>query len=464
MTIVIGTTSVDGSTMNAGSGEDLILPDGVVVSTATGSGIRASASDSDLLIMGKVFGQTYGVEMGSNADVDGRNTLTMMADSIASGYYAGVRTVGKFAVIDNAGLIRGTGEAGIWVSNNEYTNAVTIRNTGTIQGVTAGIVVVGGAMRLINYGRIAGGETNAAIQGGYAVDHITNRGLIDGSIGTSSSDDVVINRGTVTGPVSMGEGADRVDNRGGVIEGDITLGAGDDIYLPGASAETVDAGLGTDWLDFRAATVAVTLALDASVNSGGWAAGDDFTGFENVVGSNLGDTLIGDDGANTLNGMRGADSINGLGGNDIIDGGSGADTLNGGKGADTLKAGTGNDILIGGVGTDVLRGDAGADQFRFDDADFGGTNETVADQITDFSHAEGDRIHLSLVDAKTATSADDAFTYIGSKAFTGVAGQLRSETGNGKTYVMGDTDGNAIADFWIVLTGTMTLVKGDFVL
>ncbi len=33
-----------------------------------------------------------------------------------------------------------------------------------------------------------------------------------------------------------------------------------------------------------------------------------------------------------------------------------------------------------------------------------------------------------------------------------------------RTYVLGDTDGNAIADFWIVLTGAITLVKGDFVL
>ena len=44
------------------------------------------------------------------------------------------------------------------------------------------------------------------------------------------------------------------------------------------------------------------------------------------------------------------------------------------------------------------------------------------DTITDFSATQGDKIALNGIDAKRATTADDAFTFIGSQAFHEVAG------------------------------------------
>jgi hypothetical protein len=48
-----------------------------------------------------------------------------------------------------------------------------------------------------------------------------------------------------------------------------------------------------------------------------------------------------------------------------------------------------------------------------------------ADRITDFSHAQGDRIDLAGIDARFTVAGDQAFSFIGTGLYTGVAGQLR---------------------------------------
>ena len=52
----------------------------------------------------------------------------------------------------------------------------------------------------------------------------------------------------------------------------------------------------------------------------------------------------------------------------------------------------------------------------------------------------------------------------GTCAFTNVAGELRYVQSNGVTLIQGDTNGDGVADFAIVLTGTISLVAGDFTL
>ena len=61
-------------------------------------------------------------------------------------------------------------------------------------------------------------------------------------------------------------------------------------------------------------------------------------------------------------------------------------------------------------------------------------------------------------------AGDQAFSFIGTAAFTGVAGQLHYWYDAGRTIVSGDVNGNGTADFNIVLAGTVILVAGDFVL
>lgn len=125
----------------------------------------------------------------------------------------------------------------------------------------------------------------------------------------------------------------------------------------------------------------------------------------------------------------------------------------------------GADTLRGGSGQDVLTGGAGADRFVFERVlEFAGTTAGACDVITDFKHAEGDTIILSPIDANTLTSADDAFAFIGTAAFHHVAGELRYAITGGNTLLTGDVNGDGVADFALLLQGSVTLAKGDFVL
>jgi hypothetical protein len=147
---------------------------------------------------------------------------------------------------------------------------------------------------------------------------------------------------------------------------------------------------------------------------------------------------------------------------DYIDGGAGADTINSGAGNDWLYGGTGNDKLNGEEGRDWMSGGTGADQFVFSSV----LHSSVAtpDFIWDFTRAEGDKINLSAIDANTIKSSNQAFSFIGSAAFSGVAGQLRYEYVDGHTLVTGDVNGDRIADFAVALYDVMPLVATDFVL
>lgn len=169
-------------------------------------------------------------------------------------------------------------------------------------------------------------------------------------------------------------------------------------------------------------------------------------------------------GSKDLSGLGNAEDnlITGNKGNNALGGMAGADQLLGGKGDDTLDGGSGADTLTGGAGEDHLTGGTGKDRFVFSSGD-SGSSKSTADTITDFSHKSGDKIDLHLIDAK-AGGSDDAFTWIGSKAFDGKAGELHYSFSGGNTYLSGDVNGDGHADFVIKLDGHIDLVKGDFVL
>lgn len=148
--------------------------------------------------------------------------------------------------------------------------------------------------------------------------------------------------------------------------------------------------------------------------------------------------------------------------NSII-GGNGGNTLYGGAGNDYLAGGSGNDVLVGGSGKDSLLGGGGADRFVFAPGDLGSVI-TNTDTILDFSHDQGDKIDLSQFDANTKTTLKDAFTFIGSKAFSHTAGELRVTSIGGYWNVMGDTNGDGVADFALNVKASNPLIKSDFIL
>jgi len=143
---------------------------------------------------------------------------------------------------------------------------------------------------------------------------------------------------------------------------------------------------------------------------------------------------------------------------DVLRGGAMNDRITGGDGNDKLYGNDGVDILTGGLGADVLYGGLGDDRFVL--TDIADSTVAASDTIADWN--VGDRINLSAIDANTGVAGDQAFTFIGSAAFS-AAGQLQVTSG-AVTFVRGDIDGDGAADFAIKLSGPQTLAAGSFIL
>ncbi len=137
--------------------------------------------------------------------------------------------------------------------------------------------------------------------------------------------------------------------------------------------------------------------------------------------------------------------------------------LFGGRSGDTLKGGGKNDLIHGGLGADTLAGGGGSDLFRYQNITE--SNSATRDHILDFTPGT-DRIDLDRIDANTLVGGNQAFSWIGSSAFSGSAGQLRAFEQGGVWFVEGDTNGDGAADLVIALTlqGPTPLSAGDFIL
>jgi Ca2+-binding RTX toxin-like protein len=143
---------------------------------------------------------------------------------------------------------------------------------------------------------------------------------------------------------------------------------------------------------------------------------------------------------------------------------AGDDQLTGGRGKDTLLGFAGSDRLTGGRGADKLFGGSGADAFLFKALGDSTASSKGRDTIYDFSRKQGDTIDVSAIDANRHFDGDQAFTFIGKSGFHGIEGELRHAKIKGGVIVQGDVNGDAKADFALVLKGISTLAQGDFLL
>ncbi len=198
---------------------------------------------------------------------------------------------------------------------------------------------------------------------------------------------------------------------------------------------------------------------------------DDFSAgfqFSNMFATD--DVFIGNRFADYIEAGLGNDTAFGSLGNDTLLGQDGTDSLSGGMGQDVLAGGTGADRLSGGMGRDFMSGAAGADSFVFTTMADMATTGAAADIITDFTRG-ADKIVLTDIDASTLIAGNNAFTFVGTAAFSTLAsGEVRfarfdlAGTTNDYTLVYLDTDRDTAAEAVIRLTGLQNLTAGDFAL
>lgn len=239
----------------------------------------------------------------------------------------------------------------------------------------------------------------------------------------------ILEGGGGTDKLIGGEGSDRY------ISNITSSGAVQDVII-----ETASAG-GTDVLVLTGVSTNTTAALvQLGVN------------LENVTISGTHGSLL---------------NVTGNANANYMNGNTAANVLSGASGRDTLLGGAGNDTLVGGAQLDRLEGGAGADFFDFNLVAESGASSEGRDVVLDFSRAQGDRIDLSGIDANTVTSGNQAFTFIGSAAFSADArGQLRfvHDAANGRVTLYGSIDADAQSEFSLQLNAVSSVAAADFIL
>lgn len=345
---------------------------------------------------------------GGNDQLDGGTGADTMSGGTGNDIYY-VDDVGD-SVIENSG--EGTDEVrttlaayalGANVEKLRYTGSSNFTGTGNSLG-----------------NEIRGGAGNDTLSGGDGWDTLLGFGGDDSLYGGNDGD--VLDGGT---------GMDYMEGNDG-----------DDVYVVDNTGDTV-VEASNEGVDHVYSNLA-SYTLGANVENLS----------ANLIPGGVGFTGTG----NTLN-----NKIYGGGLDDTLSGGDGNDELRGSSGADVLNGGDGDDLLIGGGGTgaDTMTGGSGADNFRIGYYETG--TGADADRITDFQTGT-DVIDISGWDANTGVGGDQAFSFIGSSAFSGTAGELRAAVSGGDTVIEGDINGDSVADFQILLTGNIAIVSTDFVL
>jgi Ca2+-binding RTX toxin-like protein len=256
--------------------------------------------------------------------------------------------------------------------------------------------------------------------------------------------------------VIIGNGLDNI-LRGLDGEDEVDGGRGGDTVDGGFGDDTLAGGDGVDTVSFEGwdpttplpnilESITITLGQGSTAGSAIWNLGtlrletDSLSGFENVRGSDRGETIVGNAGANTLEGRGGADVLHGNAGSDRLDGGAGVDTAsyqnNGGpvsvvlgqNGAagqaqefvilpngqlalisvDTLlnienvRGSASGDSITGNQLGNVLDGLAGADTMRGGEGSDTYVVDTAGDTIVESSGQGADTVRTSVTYALTA--------------------------------------------------------------
>jgi len=322
---------------------------------------------------------------------------------------------------------------------------------------------------VVDYGHAAA-RISMTLPGAYSAGG--HNGTVGGSgrrIDYNGIEAFIVTSGSGSDSLVTGGGNDRL--RPGTGTDSVAAGAGDDLIIFGAAldgADSVDGGAGTD-----------TLVLQGDY-AGNFGLGSNIVGIENVIILGGNDTSLGEPGTNRFDyGLRSSDSNFAAGVQARIDGSAllqGEDlafdgsletnagfVITGGRGNDLLQGGAQADLIRGNFGADRLLGGGGADTFHY--LAVTESYSVAKDQLLDFTPGS-DKIDLAAIDASRTIAGDQAFTWIGSGAFSKSAGQLRAFQQGANWVVEGDINGDGFADLIIsvAVQGPAPPGPGDFLL
>jgi len=322
---------------------------------------------------------------------------------------------GGFNIIDGPGTLKVTGSATVGGFSAGATQAVTIRNAGTVTQTDT--ITLDNGSTLIN----EAGHGYTVIGGAINAGAVTNAGtFIGNAAGSHAIGTSVLNQGLII--VQQGSFVFNQLTSPGVIQGviavngsqtTVTADAPGQLTLTGGSADNrivvtapptlADGGAGTDTL-----VIAASLAL-------------------------FGNSLVSIERIEVANGV--AADLSALAGGQVVTLASlagGGSTLTATGGADSIRGGAGDDAIAGGAGADTLAGGAGNDLYLVDSA---------ADRVVELANAGADTVQAS-VDAALPNNVEVLLLLPGALYGTGnnQANRMIGHDGANTLYGLGGAD------------------------
>ena len=299
-----------------------------------------------------INGDIFAKKIESAVDVDASFTAINVGSSSeihASNFAFSLRH--SDTVVRNKGLIE-AGNTGIDASaqvsifndgeiNSQYAihsnGNLGLVNNGELTGEFNGVLAAANGASITNgkNGVITGNQAAAIYITDTGNYQIVNNGVLKGhgaSLLDAAGDGTIVNHGTMNGDVSLGAGDDIFDTRGGVVHGKIMGGQGYDTFIVDSqSFKLVEAqNQGTDLVKST-----VDHSLEQNIEN------LTLIGKANVdaTGNGLDNVIFGNAGKNVLKGLEGED---------LLFGGRGDDRLVGGVGSDyfDFTPNTGHDVVV----------------------------------------------------------------------------------------------------------------------
>jgi Ca2+-binding RTX toxin-like protein len=483
----------------------------------TGANTLTSNGATGNILIGGTGNDIYVVSNGDETITEAVNAGTDIVQSSASSFILADNV--ENLILTGTDNINGTGNSGVNIlTGNAGNNSLSGGGGNDTLKAGAGNDRLDGGTGNDSMSGEAGDDT-------YVVDSVSDIVTEAAGGGTDTVESSLANTTLGANVEKLILTGSAVNGTGNTLDNTLTGNGGNNTLNGGTGADTMLGGIGDDSYVVDNTGDSVTELADEGTDtvnaSVTYTIGDNVenltltgTAVINGTGNSLDNTLTGNAAVNTLTGGAGNDNLTGNAGNDILKGGAGSDTLNGGTGNDSMSGGADNDtydvdsisdivsegtdtgidtvnasvtysigdnvenltltgssaingtgneldntlvgnsknnILIGNDGADTLSGGDGIDTFVYNAE----TESSVAnsDEITDFT-STSDKIDVSAI-----------FGGIGpaSLLLTDFTNTGEAQVNYINDTVSFDVDGNGVADFAIVLTGTPALAIGDFI-